>query len=71
MEMCSANMTLAQMPAWHLRIPGCVISVKLNPQKVLAALGHAYNTQCSNNCWTQLFLTMFRSVCADLSLVKM
>ena len=43
-KLCSASMTLTQsacMASRPLRIPGHVVSVKLHPQKVPAARGHA------------------------------
>ena len=53
-KLCSANMTLTQsvcMASRLLRIQGRAISVKLHPQKVLAAHGHAMcNVQTQLQC---------------------
>ena len=56
-KLCSANMTVTQsvcMASRLLRIQGRAISVKLHPQKVLAAHGHAMR-----NVQTQLQSTVF------------
>ena len=59
-KLCSASMTLTQsacMASRPLRIPGRVVSVKLHPQEVPAARGHAYAMFKRNG--NRLYLQVF------------
>ena len=60
-KLCSASMTLTQsacMASRPLRIPGLVVSVKLHPQKVPAARGHAIRNVQTQRKSTVAFCTI-------------